>query len=385
MSAAQSGEPEGDRRDGHSAHVGAAGRARRAPDRLLARASPPSGGVGTADPLGSDRSGRRTRRRRSSRGGRAARRPARPCRPSGNHGPCTTRRRRRRRQRSDLPRSLLDMADVERPSTPLWWYGIVAIAVVLAGLWLVSAVVGFLLGLVKLAVIVVLSIAVIGWIVEQEGGLAGLTRAPDVSRRSRTLPRRTRRSRARARSSPNRSTSEIASTAVCSASSYTAPATTSTERRPRRHAVRDAADDLALERLCVEETLTGHDEIRVLEQSSNSTSSATRSNPSINVPPTAAKAPARPPATPGTGEVAVRRRRARRRTPPRAVRAVVEAARTWARPRPSAAATRRRRRGTSSVRHRPPRGRRREVVATGRRPQARRARRPSWPSRRPRR
>jgi hypothetical protein len=57
------------------------------------------------------------------------------------------------------------VADVERPSTPLWWYAIVAIAVVLAVLWLISAVVGFLLGLLRLAVIVILAIALVGWIV----------------------------------------------------------------------------------------------------------------------------------------------------------------------------------------------------------------------------
>jgi hypothetical protein len=60
------------------------------------------------------------------------------------------------------------VGEVERPSTPLWWYGLVAVAVVLAGLWLISAVVGFLLGLVKLAVIVILAIAVIGWAVNKK-------------------------------------------------------------------------------------------------------------------------------------------------------------------------------------------------------------------------
>ncbi len=39
------------------------------------------------------------------------------------------------------------------------------VAVVLAALWLISAVVGFLFGLVKLAVIVILAIALVGWIV----------------------------------------------------------------------------------------------------------------------------------------------------------------------------------------------------------------------------
>ena len=57
------------------------------------------------------------------------------------------------------------MADVERPSTPLWWYALVGIAIVLAAIWLISAVVGFLLGLVKVAVIVILAVTVIGWLV----------------------------------------------------------------------------------------------------------------------------------------------------------------------------------------------------------------------------
>jgi hypothetical protein len=59
----------------------------------------------------------------------------------------------------------VQVADVERPSTPLWWYALVGIAVVLAAIWLVSAVVGFLFGLLKLAVIVILAVALVGWIV----------------------------------------------------------------------------------------------------------------------------------------------------------------------------------------------------------------------------
>jgi hypothetical protein len=57
------------------------------------------------------------------------------------------------------------VADVERPSTPLWWYAVVAVAVVLAALWLLSAIIGFLFGLLKIVVIVVLAVALIGWIV----------------------------------------------------------------------------------------------------------------------------------------------------------------------------------------------------------------------------
>ncbi|HEY2813930.1 MAG TPA: hypothetical protein VGJ03_10750 [Acidimicrobiales bacterium] len=57
------------------------------------------------------------------------------------------------------------MAAPERPSTPLWWYAIVAVALVFAAMWVVGAVVGFLLGIVKLAVLVILAIAFIGWVV----------------------------------------------------------------------------------------------------------------------------------------------------------------------------------------------------------------------------
>jgi len=52
----------------------------------------------------------------------------------------------------------------ERPATPLWWYGLVAVAAVLALLWLTAAIVGFLLGLVKIAIVVVLGVAVVSWV-----------------------------------------------------------------------------------------------------------------------------------------------------------------------------------------------------------------------------
>ncbi len=55
------------------------------------------------------------------------------------------------------------MAAPERPSTPLWWYALVALAAVLAVLWLVSAVVGFLLGLLKIAIVVILCVAAVSW------------------------------------------------------------------------------------------------------------------------------------------------------------------------------------------------------------------------------
>ena len=60
------------------------------------------------------------------------------------------------------------MAAPQRPTTPLWWYALVAIAVVLAALWLIAAAVGFLLGLVKLAVLVILGIAVVGWVIRSK-------------------------------------------------------------------------------------------------------------------------------------------------------------------------------------------------------------------------
>ena len=56
------------------------------------------------------------------------------------------------------------MAAPERPTTPLWWYGLVALAGLLAALWVVKLVVGFALGLVKLAIVVILAIALVSWV-----------------------------------------------------------------------------------------------------------------------------------------------------------------------------------------------------------------------------
>ena len=53
----------------------------------------------------------------------------------------------------------------ERPATPLWWYGLVTVAAVLAVLWLTAAIVGFLLGVVKVAVLVILGVAAVTWVV----------------------------------------------------------------------------------------------------------------------------------------------------------------------------------------------------------------------------
>ena len=57
------------------------------------------------------------------------------------------------------------VAEPQRPATPWWWPALVAVAIVLAVVWLVSAVLGFLLGLVKLAVLVILGIAVVSWVI----------------------------------------------------------------------------------------------------------------------------------------------------------------------------------------------------------------------------
>jgi hypothetical protein len=56
------------------------------------------------------------------------------------------------------------VAAPERPTTPLWWYGLVGLAVVLAALWVVKVVVGIALGLVKVAIVVILAIALVSWV-----------------------------------------------------------------------------------------------------------------------------------------------------------------------------------------------------------------------------
>lgn len=53
----------------------------------------------------------------------------------------------------------------DAPRYPLWTYGLVAVAVILAALWLLGAVIGFLLGVLKLAIIVVLAAALLAWAV----------------------------------------------------------------------------------------------------------------------------------------------------------------------------------------------------------------------------
>ena len=56
----------------------------------------------------------------------------------------------------------------ERPATPVWWYGLVAVAAVLAVLWLTAAIVGFLLGLVKIAIVVILGVALVSWVLNSK-------------------------------------------------------------------------------------------------------------------------------------------------------------------------------------------------------------------------
>jgi hypothetical protein len=60
------------------------------------------------------------------------------------------------------------VATPQRPATPLWWYALVAVAAVLAVMWLIAAAVGFLFGLVKLAVVVILGVAVVGWVIRSK-------------------------------------------------------------------------------------------------------------------------------------------------------------------------------------------------------------------------
>jgi hypothetical protein len=56
------------------------------------------------------------------------------------------------------------VAAPQRPTTPLWWYGLVALAALLVALWVVKLVVGFVLGVVKVAIVVILAIALVSWV-----------------------------------------------------------------------------------------------------------------------------------------------------------------------------------------------------------------------------
>lgn len=50
----------------------------------------------------------------------------------------------------------------------MWWYALVGLAAVLAVLWIASVIVGLLLGLVKLAIVVILAVAAITWVVQSK-------------------------------------------------------------------------------------------------------------------------------------------------------------------------------------------------------------------------
>ena len=54
---------------------------------------------------------------------------------------------------------------VDAPRYPTWAYVVVAVAIVLAAIWLLGAVVHFIIGLVKVAVVLVLALALVAWIV----------------------------------------------------------------------------------------------------------------------------------------------------------------------------------------------------------------------------
>jgi hypothetical protein len=60
------------------------------------------------------------------------------------------------------------VAEIERPSTPIWWYLLVAVAVVVAVFWLLGAVISFVVGIVKLAALIILGLAVIGYVVSRK-------------------------------------------------------------------------------------------------------------------------------------------------------------------------------------------------------------------------
>jgi hypothetical protein len=60
------------------------------------------------------------------------------------------------------------VAESQRSSTPRWWYLLVAIAAVLAVFWLVGTVVSFVFGLVKLAVLIILGLALVGYVVSRK-------------------------------------------------------------------------------------------------------------------------------------------------------------------------------------------------------------------------
>ena len=247
-------------------------------------------------------------------------------------------------------------------------------------LWLISAVVGFLLGLVRLAVIVILAIALVGWIVgkkahalsrlsraargrpprrtprdHSEPGLRRIdrpARSPRLARRHRRRPRPRRRARARRAAAARSATPPT-----------TLPSNDCASTKPSPVTMRSASSSV----------------------SSSPTSSATRSKPSTNVTHRPRRARRRGLPQHPRPRAHARRHRARRDTPARDVRAGVAAARPARSTRPSVPRTDPRRRRTSCGRRMRPAARSRAGAAADRGPAARRGRRRWWPSRRRRR
>ena len=106
------------------------------------------------------------------------------------------------------------------------------------------------------------------------------------------------------RSSPNRSTRDTASMRS-GASSYTCPAMATTGHTEPLGQRGDAADDLALEGLLVEEALAGDHEVGALDGARRGRPRRRRGrSPRTSAPPAAARPPASPPAAPAPSRVA---------------------------------------------------------------------------------
>ncbi|MEO7555558.1 MAG: hypothetical protein ABIV94_03005 [Acidimicrobiales bacterium] len=68
------------------------------------------------------------------------------------------------------------MTDDEARGAPWWWPLVVGVALVLGALWLLKVVVGVIVGLVQIAILVVLAIALIGWALNHKLERGGSTR-----------------------------------------------------------------------------------------------------------------------------------------------------------------------------------------------------------------
>jgi uncharacterized membrane protein len=51
---------------------------------------------------------------------------------------------------------------------PLWTYAVVGVAILLAVMWTIAAVIGFLVGLVKVVIVLVLAAALVAWVIGQK-------------------------------------------------------------------------------------------------------------------------------------------------------------------------------------------------------------------------